>query len=482
MQLASSFQRHNQETLLPKYVFRVNNCPDPYNTSEWTRASSRLNCLDSLNSDKIGNVYHCLTTVFLNETVEFCGRGIYVTAGYCPVYNYSYEATGVPDVYNCNKFMYGCPTQMFYSKNVRKYPSCINVNKEFGCFLEERNCPYESTNPKISNTIKDETEASSAMLNISTSSSSANATIYFHIDIIIIIAVLLCGIMLELYLIYWFIYIMKTKSNPELSAFLKRIGNYINEDTWPSIQTIVLGIIDHKCLEQETGTRILLKMSELLKLEYNINFLEWIFEKCKEKDLVKKCQRFSAENKFQFKCFDTKVTPRTGNQRLQFKIMMLEKESITFEVQTLRLWIAKKTSVHPGEILITALNIEPELVMMTFLMKDRHANTFLKYVKTNAARKILNDPDLNGKLKIAILIHFGKEIKLHYTEVVQSDPENNGQHLSESNLSSSQKKANSKCLRKKKRNSQCDSEDNEAAILSLNQTKKKRRRPRHWYY
>lgn len=34
---------------------------------------------------------------------------------------------------------------------------------------------------------------------------------------------------------------MKTKSNPELSAFLKRIGNYINEDTWPSIQTIVLG-------------------------------------------------------------------------------------------------------------------------------------------------------------------------------------------------------------------------------------------------
>lgn len=76
----------------------------------------------------------------------------------------------------------------------------------------------------------------------------------------------------------------------------------------------------------------------------------------------------------------------TGNQRLQFKIMMLEKESITFEVQTLRLWIAKKTSVHPGEILITALNIEPELVMMTFLMKDRHANTFLKYVQTNAGK------------------------------------------------------------------------------------------------
>lgn len=65
---------------------------------------------------------------------------------------------------------------------------------------------------------------------------------------------------------------------------------------------------------------------------------------------------------------------------------MSEKESITSEVQDLRFYIAKKAYVHPGEILITALNIEPEQFMMTFLMKDRHANTFLKYVKTNAGK------------------------------------------------------------------------------------------------
>lgn len=484
IQFVSIYQKHSQETPLPKYVFRVNNCPDPYNSSEWTRASTRLNCLDSLNSDEIGNVYHCLASVFLNETVEFCGRSIYVTAGYCPVYNYTYEEIGVPDVYNCDTFIYGCPTQMFYSKNVRKYPSCINVNTEFGCFHEERNCPKESKNPEISNTIKAETEASSAMLKISTSTSSANATIYLYIDIIFIIAVLSCVIMLEIYLIYRYIYIRKTKSNPEFSAFLKWIGNCINEDTWHSMRTIVLGIIDHNCFEQETGTRILFKMSELLKLEYNMTFLEWIFDKCKERDLVIKCQQFSADNQFQLKCFDTKVTPRTGNQQLQFKIKMSEKESITSEVQDLRFYIAKKAYVHPGEILITALNIEPEQFMMTFLMKDRHANTFLKYVKTNAARKSLNDPNLNGKLKIAILIHLQKEIKLHYTEVVQSDPEDNGLRLSEPNLSSNLRKASSKCLRKKirqnyARNARCNPKDNEATILHLNQTRNKRR-SRRW--
>lgn len=73
----------------------------------------------------------------------------------------------------------------------------------------------------------------------------------------------------------------------------------------------------------------------------------------------------------------------TGHQHLQFKIMMYEKESVTSNVHDLRLWLAKTTSAHPGEILLTALNIKSVLVTVTFMMKDRYANTFLKYVKTN---------------------------------------------------------------------------------------------------
>lgn len=72
-----------------------------------------------------------------------------------------------------------------------------------------------------------------------------------------------------------------------------------------------------------------------------------------------------------------------GNQHLQFKIMVSEKETVTSEVRDLRLWLAKTASVHPGEILNTALSIETELVVVTFLIKDRHANTLLKYAETN---------------------------------------------------------------------------------------------------
>lgn len=104
---------------------------------------------------------------------------------------------------------------------------------------------------------------------------------------------------------------MKTKSNPEFRAFLQGIGNCIEEDTLQYMRTIVLGnIVDNACFEQKTGIRILFEMSELLKLEYNMTFLEWIFDKCEARDLVEKCQQFSAENQFQLKCFDTKVTPR----------------------------------------------------------------------------------------------------------------------------------------------------------------------------
>lgn len=62
---------------------------------------------------------------------------------------------------------------------------------------------------------------------------------------------------------------------------------------------------------------------------------------------------------------------------------MYEKESVTSNVHDLRIWLAKTTSAHPGEILLTALNIKSVLVTVTFMMKDRYANIFLKYVKTN---------------------------------------------------------------------------------------------------
>lgn len=68
--------------------------------------------------------------------------------------------------------------------------------------------------------------------------------------------------------------------------------------------------MDHESVVKMNTTMMLSELSELFKLQYNMSFLEWIFEKCGELDLVKKCQKFSAGNHFQLECFNTSLIPR----------------------------------------------------------------------------------------------------------------------------------------------------------------------------
>lgn len=67
---------------LPQYVFKADFCPNTNDSSQWKDASDRLHCLHDLDSTDARNVYHCLPTSFLNETVEFCGKAITVPPGY----------------------------------------------------------------------------------------------------------------------------------------------------------------------------------------------------------------------------------------------------------------------------------------------------------------------------------------------------------------------------------------------------------------
>lgn len=68
--------------------------------------------------------------------------------------------------------------------------------------------------------------------------------------------------------------------------------------------------MDPKSVVKMNTTRMLSELSELFKLQYNMSFLEWIFEKCGEHDLVEKCQKFSAGSHFQLECFNTSFIPR----------------------------------------------------------------------------------------------------------------------------------------------------------------------------
>lgn len=150
---------------LPPWVHRVDSCPDPNDIRQWIKASTRLNCLHDLTStdpNEQANVYHCLPTAFVNETVEFCSRNVPVAPGTCffsvyfslnsstkniygflvlkqkiflntstvhrlhtfkgncPVYNYKFGPNVQATYYNCSSFTSGCPAHMFHSKNVFK--------------------------------------------------------------------------------------------------------------------------------------------------------------------------------------------------------------------------------------------------------------------------------------------------------------------------------------------------------------------------
>lgn len=67
--------------------------------------------------------------------------------------------------------------------------------------------------------------------------------------------------------------------------------------------------VDHECVGRMKPTNMLNELSNMMKLQYNMSFLEWIFGKCGESKLVKECQEFSAEHQFQLECFNTKFTP-----------------------------------------------------------------------------------------------------------------------------------------------------------------------------
>nr|XP_022334764.1 uncharacterized protein LOC111131490 isoform X2 [Crassostrea virginica] len=137
---------------LPRWVHRVDSCPDPDNISQWIEASNRLNCYHDLTSNdpyEQAAVYHCLPSSFLNETVEFCGKNVPIVPGNCAVYNYELGKNVAASYYNCSAFMSGCPSHMFHSKKVFQYPNCLKINRKERCFEAHVNCTRSSSNESL---------------------------------------------------------------------------------------------------------------------------------------------------------------------------------------------------------------------------------------------------------------------------------------------------------------------------------------------
>lgn len=449
---------HQTHERLPKYVFIVKSCPHPNNIIEWENASYRLNCLHPPTSTYMGNAYHCLPTSFSNETVEFCGEGIFVPPGHCPIYNYTDKADDKPGLYNCYAFTSGCPTERFSSKDVRKFPSCLNINREHGCYEEESSCPKTSVTQVPKETTNNvNTVTISTSQSIPTDSSpdiptpdNRDETIYVLTILITIGAALLIGqmILLRYMWIYRCRYLQLKNSTTrtddekliemestatdqnesnitttncdescqrkdmmeektvegfqEFNAFLEEIGGCITDGTLHAMENILQDLMDQESVKKMNTTRLLNELSDTFKLQYNMNFLEWIFEKCKDHQLVEKCQKFSDGHIFNLECFQTNLLPRGQNQHLKFQLLMTELESHTSEVQDLRYWLAKSINVHPGQILMTAFQSKP--IIVTFMMKEEDIKAVLEYIKTDdgqiaasqrKVKKVINETVIN---------------------------------------------------------------------------------------
>ncbi|XP_056021827.1 uncharacterized protein LOC125650423 isoform X2 [Ostrea edulis] len=134
---------HITEAYLPGNARRVNSCPEPNNLTAWKIAARKLNCSEYIEANiQKGNLYHCLPSNFLNETIEFCGGSAAIDKGECPVYNYQNGAT-VPTGRSCEKFTSGCPEPQippYHSLQFYKYSECFNINRIDRCYHAEPDC------------------------------------------------------------------------------------------------------------------------------------------------------------------------------------------------------------------------------------------------------------------------------------------------------------------------------------------------------
>ena len=67
--------------------------------------------------------------------------------------------------------------------------------------------------------------------------------------------------------------------------------------------------MDRKSVRKMDRSAVLNEMTDMLELQYNMDYLERILDKCGEDNLLDKCRKISSGNIFQLKTFQATVSP-----------------------------------------------------------------------------------------------------------------------------------------------------------------------------
>nr|XP_022334759.1 uncharacterized protein LOC111131489 isoform X3 [Crassostrea virginica] len=172
-----------------------------------------------------------------------------------------------------------------------------------------------------------------------------------------------------------------TKVSQGLMISLDGDFSCMTDDTLQFMKKVLLDFLDEKVVRKMNTYTILPETWNILKLQYNPGFLNWIFAECGEHALNAKYQKFLRENNYQLECFNIGENQGRGSQSLQFHIMVFELESSNVEIKDLQNWLADISSAHPGEILMKALENKP--IIITYMMKKKHANAILSCLRTD---------------------------------------------------------------------------------------------------
>lgn len=108
----------------------------PTNETSWMQNSASFGCTNS-------QEYHCLPTLFLNESVEYCLTVTLIQPDCCVIYNpylkkayFDYKSSCVG-----NTNFSGFPNKSYYSNKIYLYPSCQKINPVKQCYLADSSCP-----------------------------------------------------------------------------------------------------------------------------------------------------------------------------------------------------------------------------------------------------------------------------------------------------------------------------------------------------
>ncbi|XP_061186224.1 ankyrin-2-like [Saccostrea echinata] len=92
--------------------------------------------------------YICVPNENKTELVQFCFRSgkfpAWQLAEHCPYLH----STGNMNSENCTSFSYGCPRKHYMTREIYKYPACLEINTERGCYIADSNCIYNDCDCK----------------------------------------------------------------------------------------------------------------------------------------------------------------------------------------------------------------------------------------------------------------------------------------------------------------------------------------------